>query len=296
MEEVATGLTYAAKIVNTRDNEIVEGIITEFENLKRLNHPAIIKPKELLIDNLNGKVYYIMEYFKGTNLLALMDTEVELSEQKIRSLVRKIMAGIVYLHKNHVVHRDLKLTNILVRRDNRTGNLEIKIIDFNISKFADRAMPYCPHKPNNYLMNSHTGTIAFCAPEMFEEVCYSEPIDVWAVGCIVYTLAYGHQPFADNNIKSLINRIKFDKPFLLHHSKRVSLELIDLLSKMFAHDPIKRILAIDVLQHPWFQSHDEQPTDSEKGFVGLRFNVDDLCLQFNFKDLSLRSCRINSCM
>ena len=91
------------------------------------------------------------------------------------------------MHKKGIVHRDLKPHNILVDKQGKV----LKITDFNVAKFCDDYENYDQFKKNNYEMNTYTGTIAFRAPEMFQKKSYNESIDVWAAGCILYTMLSG---------------------------------------------------------------------------------------------------------
>lgn len=67
----------------------------------------------------------------------------------------------------------------------------MKITDFNVAKFCKDYQNYDKFKKDNYEMNTYTGTIAFRAPEMFRKVSYNESIDMWAAGCVLYTMLCG---------------------------------------------------------------------------------------------------------
>ena len=86
-------------------------------------------------------------------------------EDVAKNLFRQLLCGIIYLHKNGIIHRDLKPNNILVAT--RSGNLVLKITDFNVAKFVDKYHACDILGQNNFEMNTYTGTIAFRAPEMF---------------------------------------------------------------------------------------------------------------------------------
>jgi serine/threonine protein kinase len=95
------------------------------------------------------------------------------------------------MHEHGVVHRDLKPNNILVSGDGQV----LKITDFNVAKFCHDYGNYNQFRQNNYEMNTYTGTIAFRAPEMFLKKAYNESIDMWAAGCVLYTMLSGREPF-----------------------------------------------------------------------------------------------------
>ncbi len=85
--------------------------------------------------------------------------------------------------------------------------MHIKIIDFNVAKFLDN-FNYDYHDGNNYCLNSQTGTITFRAPETFHNLAYGQSVDIWASGCILYTLLCGYQPFYSEKVSELISQIE----------------------------------------------------------------------------------------
>ena len=93
------------------------------------------------------------------------------------------MEGIEYLHSQGVVHRDIKPQNLLLDRDNN-----VFILDFNVSFIK-------PEERHDISMMTKTGTVAFSAPEIFGSTFYSEKVDVWAAGIVLYMMLCGHVPF-----------------------------------------------------------------------------------------------------
>ena len=92
-------------------------------------------------------------------------TTVDSSEKVAKMLFRQLLKGIMYLHKNGVIHRDLKPNNILVHAVG--DNMTLKITDFNVAKFHDDYHLYDAFSSANFNMNTYTGTLAFRAPESF---------------------------------------------------------------------------------------------------------------------------------
>ena len=78
---------------------------------------------------------------------------------------------------------------------NLSDEYKLKITDFNVAKFFDKYNHFNELKQNNYEMNTYTGTIAFRAPETFNNSSYDETVDTWAAGCVLYTMLCGYQPF-----------------------------------------------------------------------------------------------------
>lgn len=108
-------------------------------------------------------------------------------------------------------------------------------------------------------MNTYTGTIAFKAPEMFGRDHYNEAVDVWAAGCVLYTMLCGEQPFYSEYIIDLIDLIeKAEIKFPKEIWETISDEAIDLIKRMLEKDPKKRILPKDILNHNWFELQNSQ--------------------------------------
>ena len=135
-----------------------------------------------------------MDKIKGQELMESI-CEMKYDENIARNLFKQILEGIAYMHEHGVCHRDIKPSNILVLDDKSS----IVITDFNISKyFANKA----------FKMLTYTGTEAFKAPEMLEAAFYNEKIDLWAAGCVLFTMLAGSMPFFDENLPRLHRAIK----------------------------------------------------------------------------------------
>lgn len=92
------------------------------------------------------------------------------------------------MHDHYICHRDLKPNNILCNQD----GTEVKITDFNVSKFSDSYKDYSELKLDKKIkMWTYTGTVAFSAPELLSDGCYDESIDMWSAGIILYTMLSG---------------------------------------------------------------------------------------------------------
>ena len=127
---------------------------------------------------------YIMELCQGGDLLQYVKRRKKLDEAIAKFLFRQIIVGIGYLHKKGIIHRDIKLENILI--DNEGC---IKIADFGISKEI---------KPGATIKEKHIcGTPAYMAPEMIRKgnIKYDGSVDVWAAGVVLFVMVYGHLPF-----------------------------------------------------------------------------------------------------
>ena len=131
-----------------------------------------------------------MEYIDGIELLDMLSQEKIYSESQARRLFDQILVALEYLHKNNIVHRDIKPSNLLVSNGDQT----LYIVDFNVSREFDK---------NKQIMKTNTGIVQFSAPEMFTKQPYTEKIDIWSAGIILYMMLSGTQPFIHDNLQKL---------------------------------------------------------------------------------------------
>ena len=239
-EKVAIKKIYKSNEVLLSDGIIID----EIEILKNLNHPDIVKIIEFY--GTEEAYYIVNEYCSGGELY---DKAVNhLSETQISVIFKQILSGLSYLHSKNIVHRDLKLENILISDKEYvevTGEeyYDIKIIDFGNARIFDSTIT----------TNSIVGSSYYIAPEVFIKK-YHKECDLWSAGVILYMLIVGVPPFEGENDKKIISKIKtgiFDT-----NNRRwinASSEVKDLISKLLVYEPKKRLTANEALQHPWFK-------------------------------------------
>lgn len=151
------------------------------------------------------------------------------------------MQGVKYLHGLGIVHRDLKLENIMM---NDAGDKALpKIVDFGLSKIIG---------PNETATEPF-GTLGYVAPEVLKKQPYTFSCDVWSLGCILYALLSGSLPFDHNEQKELMrmtmeDTLKFDLPVWDKVSSSCKSLIADLLKK----SPSQRITLGEAMRHPCF--------------------------------------------
>ena len=151
------------------------------------------------------------------------------------------MEGIAYLHANKVVHRDIKLDNVLL-----DGHGNIKIGDYGVSKRVN---------DDNEMLFEQCGTPAYIAPEIVREIGYKGyPVDIWSAGVCLYAMLYGNVPFKPNQMSDLNQMIMETQ---IEYKDTVSEESRDLMMRMLQKNPSKRLTAEEVLDHQWFDDVDE---------------------------------------
>lgn len=149
--------------------------LREVKSLRKLNHPNIIKLKEVIREN--DMLYFVFEYMKENLYQMTKDRDKLFPESAVRNIVYQILQGLVFMHKHGYFHRDLKPENLLC-----SGPDCVKVADFGLAREIRSRPPY----------TDYVSTRWYRAPEvLLRSTNYSSPIDMWALGCIMaelYTL------------------------------------------------------------------------------------------------------------
>ena len=197
------------KIIDTKDNKVyalkkidldeelkknISLIENESNILKSVDNPNIIKYYDCFREK--DSFYILMEFCEYNDLRAFIDKYKQkkelIPESVIRTISREICNGIKEIHSKKVIHRDLKPDNIFISND-----YKIKIGDFGISKILD-GTSYAQTK---------AGTYIYMAPEVVRGIKYTNKIDIWSLGCIIYEMCTLKYCFDANNIINLLNKI-----------------------------------------------------------------------------------------
>jgi serine/threonine protein kinase KIN1/2 len=157
-----------------------------------VNHPYICGMRDVYRTNYHW--YMLFEYVNGGQMLDYIISHGRLKEKNARKFARQIASALDYCHKNSIVHRDLKIENILI---SKTG--DIKIIDFGLSNLFS---------PRDHL-KTFCGSLYFAAPELLQARQYTGPeVDIWSFGVVLYVLVCGKVPFDDQSMPQLHAKIK----------------------------------------------------------------------------------------
>lgn len=146
--------------------------LREVKSLKKLNHPNIIKLREVIREN--DILYFVFEFMQE-NLYELMkDRDRYFPESVIRNIIYQVLQGLAFMHKNGFFHRDMKPENIMCN-----GTELVKIADFGLAREIRSKPPY----------TDYVSTRWYRAPEiLLRSTSYNSPIDIWALGCIMAEL------------------------------------------------------------------------------------------------------------
>ncbi|KAK7747310.1 Serine/threonine-protein kinase [Cytospora paraplurivora] len=196
-----------------------------------LSHPYICGMRDVVRTNYHW--YMLFEYVNGGQMLDYIISHGKLKEKQARKFSRQIASALDYCHRNSIVHRDLKIENILI---SKTG--DIKIIDFGLSNLFS---------PRGHL-KTFCGSLYFAAPELLQARAYTGPeVDVWSFGIVLYVLVCGKVPFDDQSMPALHAKIKKG--------------LVD-YPNWLSGDPKQRATMAEVLAHPWMNKGYSSPPEN----------------------------------
>ena len=236
------------------DDMTRDDMLREIEIISNLTHPNVTFLHEYYEER--NKIYLVTDIMRGGELLDAMLRMGRYSETESKKVFKQILAAIHYLHRNGIVHRDLKLENILLAQPGDLDN--VQIVDFGLAKRSTRGGG--SHKalgPAEIdLLSTVCGTPQYVAPEIITNSHtrkgYGQKADMWSLGVILYILISGYPPFHDDNHNSLFlkiakGRYDFDDDVW----EDVSAEAKDLIKKLLTVDPGKRLSSIGAIKHPW---------------------------------------------
>ena len=241
----ATGRSYAVKVIEKRrvDPKRRDKILeSECDALRRVKHPNIVQLHEIF--DTTEKLYIVMEYVSGGEMLEQIVNKGSYSERDASALVRQITETVDYLHSQGIVHRDLNPGNILLDGDaDNVERCQIKIADFGLASFFE-------HEAQQ--MYTCCGTPEYVAPEVLEGKGYSYQCDVWSIGIILYIMLCGYPPFYDDSIAGQFKLICAGNiEFQDSEWRDISVEAKDLVSHMLVVKPELRFGTRECLSHPW---------------------------------------------
>ena len=265
------GRPFAVKVMDTTDwsERDVQDLYREAENLRALDHPNIVKMIELVREE--DVFYLVTEKASGGELVNRIIEREHYTEGDAREVVRLILRALGYCHDQGVVHRDVKLQNVMLA--DASSDAAIKLVDFGFSAKLDTVST--DRGSTSRMLSTPCGTLRFCAPEILLNERYGPKVDVWGVGCIMYALLCGYPPFYDENDAALMRKIvdcryDFDGSPWAHVSDTAK----DAVRRMLTTEPALRPTCDEMLLHEWFSQDDIAGSNCMSG--GLRDSLKNL--------------------
>ena len=210
----------------------------EIQTLRLMGDEKHITELYEVIDS-GDRIWVIMEYAAGGELFDFVKAKAPLVESQAREIFSPIVKVVAFMHSLNLVHRDLKLENVLL-----STNGKIMLADFGFSRYWD---------PNDDLAESLCGTPHYCPPEIIKAQPYNPMYaDSWCLGVILFMLLFGRCPFTGLSIPEMqkaIMEAKLVLPFNLSDLAE------DLLHKLITLNPKDRLLPKEIMQHPWYNKN-----------------------------------------
>lgn len=209
----------------------------------RLKHPSILELYTFFEDA--NHVYLILELaHNGTLHRFLAERQKPLNEFESANIMSQVVNGLLHLHSNNIMHRDISMSNLLL-----TASMHVRISDFGLATQLKGVM-------GSY-ENKHTtlcGTPNYISPEVASRSSHGLKTDVWSLGCLLYTLLVGRPPFDTNGVKSTLTQVVMGNYTIPDH---ISAEARDLIQRLLCKDPMKRIEIFQVNTHPFMLKYSQ---------------------------------------
>lgn len=245
--DLRTGEFVAIKEIPLAKLGSVDSIMSEIELLQELEHPNIVKYLGFMKDQ--ERLSIVLEYCENGSLAAIGKKFGSFPENLVAMYMRQVLEGLVYLHAQGTIHRDIKGGNILTTKDGVA-----KLADFGV------ATKTVAHGGGGALV----GTPHWMAPEIIQLEEPTSACDIWSVGCTVVELRRGQPPYGDlPDFSAMYAVVQNDEMPIPNDA---SSSLADFLSLCFEKDPALRISAADLLEHRWIRKHNGYiaPNDAVK--------------------------------
>jgi len=229
----------------------VDRLYSEAETLKNLHHRNIVKILSCLALG-DMQIAFVMEYLDGGELYQYVKERKRISEEEAREFFIQITEAVAYLHRQKIIHCDLKLENLLLEsKDTKV----IKVVDFGISGLC-----------SNIETGLDVGSFDYMAPEFFNESMKNlhPGIDIWAMGVILYTMVCGSLPFRTSERKRQIQKICNAEYSYGELDGQLSRGIKDLIKRMLQVDASSRLTIYEVFDHPWMRNEEIEEKVEEK--------------------------------
>ncbi|XP_037611310.1 myosin light chain kinase, smooth muscle-like isoform X1 [Sebastes umbrosus] len=241
MSHKDTDQVVAGKFYRGRTSKDRTAARKEIELMNSLHHPKLVQC--LAAYETRPEMVMVMEYIAGGELFErIVDDNFEHTEPTSARYMQQILEGMQYVHKQNIVHLDLKPENIVCVD---TTGTRIKIIDFGLASELEEGKP---------LMVMH-GTPEFVAPEVISFDSVGLETDMWSIGVICFILLSGESPFQGNNdaeTLALVTAACFE--FDQESFEDISDEAKDFINSMLKKDRRCRLSCTEALAHPWMAS------------------------------------------
>ncbi|KAG6857063.1 hypothetical protein H0H87_010028 [Tephrocybe sp. NHM501043] len=236
----ANGARLACKVVtksSLKTKKAKTKLYAEIKIHRSLEHPNIVRFQECYEDT--DHVYLALELCPSGSLMELLRRRRRFSEPEARFFMVQLMGACHYMHTHQVIHRDLKLGNLLL-----DANMNLKVGDFGLAALIEN-----PGERKKTIC----GTPNYIAPEVLFDTIngHSFEVDTWSVGVILYTLIVGRPPFQTSEVKDIYKRIH-NNDYDFPPERNVSANAQTLIQQILTPNPQERPTIHEIIDHHFF--------------------------------------------
>ncbi|XP_007229172.3 serine/threonine-protein kinase PLK2b [Astyanax mexicanus] len=233
LTDLSAGKVYAAKIIphsRVAKPHQREKINREIELHRALSHKHIVHFYHSFEDKDN--IYILLEYCSRRSLAHILKARKVLTEPEVRYYLRQTVSALKYLHDQEILHRDLKLGNLFV-----SDSMELKVGDFGLAAKLE---------PVSNRRKTICGTPNYLSPEVLNKQGHGWESDIWALGCVMYTMLLGKPPFETTNLRETYRCIREARYSL---PSTISLSARQLIASMLSRNPTDRPRLDEIIRH-----------------------------------------------
>ncbi|CDF36602.1 Serine/threonine protein kinase Rhodoplastic [Chondrus crispus] len=255
--EKRTGRQYAVKRIKKKqfDMQMARELEREMYAMRVTDHPAVVRTHDVF--NSQTYVMLVLDWMKGGTLKEnVQAVGGRIPEHLAVGIVRQVLTALQYLHARGIVHRDIKLENVLCETATIPAR-NVRVADFGYVNFVNDHTDAC--------LRSLVGTPVYVAPEIINHKPYGCPVDIYAVGVMLYRMLCGSYPFdAGEDDEATMNLalegwISFDEPAWAD----TSIMCKNFIRALLQAKPQRRLTAKAALHHPWIEGATTAGTDAE---------------------------------
>lgn len=223
----------------------IQGVVNEIRVHWALRHcDNLLKLYQLYESPSN--IYLILEFQRQGSLLSTLQAQKQLNEGQIRNIMAQLLLALDFIHQKHIVHRDIKIDNILINQVDQNEEYDVRIADFGLACFTYRDQP----------LYQKCGTPGYVAPEILRQSAggYSYKCDIFSLGAVFFNLLTGRYLFGGNCRNDVLrHNEKCDLSTKHKYVATVSEHGQELLFNMLSDNPGSRPTAREALTHAWFK-------------------------------------------